>query len=108
MPDSAHQAQVILGAWKSGNIQQFCAELECVEVSAGATAGAAESERMELLCAIAADLRVPSLQPLADDPGNIYGSLLRHLAFSAEPHGKGLTGDNATASLKKIPALVLQ
>jgi hypothetical protein len=40
---------------------------------------------MELLQAIAADLRVPSIQPPADDPTNVYGKLLRHLASSQRP-----------------------
>ena len=80
--DSACQAQAILGAWKSGNTELFCEELDRVEHYAVESGESEERERMELLRAIAADLRVPSGQPLADDPGNIYGNLLHHLAFS--------------------------
>jgi hypothetical protein len=88
--NSAHQAQAILGAWSSGNIDLFCQELNrvgqcapteigCEELNCGESE---EVERMELLRAIAADLRIPSVKPLADDPGNVYGNLLRHLASS--------------------------
>lgn len=80
--DSAGQAQAILGAWMTGNIELFCHELDRVEQCSMETAGPEEAERMELLQAIAADLRVPALQPAANDPANVYGSLLRHLAFA--------------------------
>lgn len=82
LPDSAHQAQVILGAWLSGDTRRFCRELDRVESAAADTAKPDESERMELLCAIAADLRNVSLQPAVEDAGNVYRTLLRHLAFS--------------------------
>jgi hypothetical protein len=87
LSDSANQAQAILGAWTSGNVQLFCKELDRVSCSALAVAAESEeeTERMELLQAIATDLRVPSIQPPADDPTNVYGKLLRHLAFSQRP-----------------------
>jgi hypothetical protein len=88
LSDSANQAQAILGAWTSGNIQLFSKELDRVSSSAKtAREESEEMERMELLQAIAADLRIPSMQPPADDPGNVYGKLLRHLAFSQRPAG---------------------
>jgi hypothetical protein len=91
LSDSANQAQAILGAWNSGNVQLFCKELDRVNTSAASAADQAEEiERMELLCAIADDLRINSLQPPADDPSNVYGKLLRHLAFSQRTAG-GLT-----------------
>jgi hypothetical protein len=80
--NSAHQAQAILGAWTSGNIELFHAQLERVGESPAESVESEELERMELLQAIAADLRRPSIQPAASDPGNIYGNLLRHLAFA--------------------------
>lgn len=80
--DSAHQAQAILGAWTSGNIELFHAHLERVGESPVESGESEELERMELLRAIAADLRRPSIQPPATDPENIYGNLLRHLAFT--------------------------
>jgi hypothetical protein len=80
--DSAYQAQAILGAWASGNIELFHAQLERVGESPVESVESDELERMELLRAIAADLRGPSIQPSANDPENIYGNLLRHLAFT--------------------------
>jgi hypothetical protein len=79
--DSAHQAQAILGAWTTGNIELFHAQLERVGENPVDSAESEELERMELLRAIAADLRRPSIQSSANDPENIYGALLRHLAF---------------------------
>ena len=84
---SANQAQAILGAWSSGNIDLFRKELDRVGQSAlgseePSAAESEELERMELLRAIAADLRTPSIKPLADDPANVHGNLLRHLASS--------------------------
>jgi hypothetical protein len=78
--NSTNQAQAILGAWNSGNIELFRKELDRVGEYAAESMESEEVERMELLRAIAADLRVPSIQPSADDPGNVYGNLLRHLA----------------------------
>lgn len=80
--DSANQAQAILGAWSSGNIELFREELDRVGQCAVESVESEEVERMELLRAIAADLRTPSIQPAANDPGNVYGNLLRHLASS--------------------------
>lgn len=79
---SADQAQAILGAWRNGDIKLFREELDRVEGSAAASDESEEVERMELLRAIAADLRVPSIQPLESDSGNIHSNLLRHLALS--------------------------
>jgi hypothetical protein len=95
--DSAHQAQAILGAWSSGNIDLFRQELDrvgqCATVGGELNCGESEEgERMELLRAIAADLRIPSIKPLADDPGNVYGNLLRHLASSRTPRSGFQTG----------------
>jgi hypothetical protein len=79
--NSANQAQAILGAWTSGNIELFREQLNRIDECAAAEAvDSDEIERMELLRAIAADLRGPSLQPAAADPANVYGNLLRHLA----------------------------
>jgi hypothetical protein len=78
--DSANQAQAILGAWTSGNIELFREQLDRIDECAAEPANSDEIERMELLRAIAADLRGPSLQPAAADPANVYGNLLRHLA----------------------------
>ena len=80
--DSAGHAQAILGAWVTGDIQRFCHELNCVGSEVGVLAATDEEERMELLHAIAAELRVPSLHPPVDDASNIYSTLLHHLAFS--------------------------
>jgi hypothetical protein len=80
--NSASQAQAILGAWATGDVQLFCNELDRVSRYAAEPADSDERERLELLSAIAADLRVPSIQPLADDPSSVHGNLLRHLAFS--------------------------
>ena len=85
LQNPASQAQAILGAWKNGDVKLFHEELNHVAGSGSETAESEESERMELLCAIAEDLRNPSTQPLADDPGNIYATLLRHLALSRRP-----------------------
>src|SRR4051794_15173012 len=86
LSDSANQAQAILGAWTSGNVQLFCKELDRVSRFANAVPDESEeTERMELLQAIAADLRTPSIQPSANDPSNVYSKLLRHLAFSQRP-----------------------
>ncbi len=80
--DAAAQAQAILGAWQGGNIELFCRELHRVGDCVAETSESEEGERIELLRAIAADLRVPSIQALPEEPGNVYGQLLRHLAFS--------------------------
>lgn len=80
--DSADQAQAILGAWTSGNIELFREQLNRVDECAAEPAESDEIERMELLRAIAEDLRIPSAQPSANDPANVYGQLLRHLAAS--------------------------
>jgi hypothetical protein len=80
--DAAQQAQAILGAWNSGNIELFHAQLERVGENPVDSAESEEVERMELLQAIAADLRRPSIQRSANDPDNVYGNLLRHLAFA--------------------------
>jgi hypothetical protein len=85
LPKSAYQAQAILGAWTSGDVGRFCHELDHVSRCAAEPAEVEERERIELLCAIAEDLRIPSIQPLPNDPNNIYCSLLRHLAFSRRP-----------------------
>lgn len=78
--DSANQAQAILGAWTSGNIELFREQLNRIDECAAEPVDSDEIERMELLRAIAEDLRGPSLQPAATDPANVYGNLLRHLA----------------------------
>jgi hypothetical protein len=83
--NSADQAQAILGAWRSGDIKLFREELDRVGDSATELRESEEVERMELLRAIAADLRVPFIQPLESDSGNIYSNLLRHLALSHRP-----------------------
>jgi hypothetical protein len=87
--DSAHQAQAILGAWASGNIELFHTQLERVGENPVESVESEELERMELLRAIAADLRGPSIQPSANDPENIYGNLLRHLAFAHNSQRNG-------------------
>lgn len=89
LPKSAYQAQAILGAWTSGDVQRFCHELDDVSRCTAEPVESEEKERIELLCAIAEDLRVASIQPLADEPNNIYGNLLRHLAFSRRPLRQG-------------------
>jgi hypothetical protein len=78
---SASQAQAILGAWKSGNRERFWQELDRVQVGAEKSAPeAAETDRMELLCAIAENLRVSPRELAPDDAADICGLLLRHLA----------------------------
>ena len=80
--NSATQAQAILGAWQGGNIELFCRELHRAGDCVAENFESEEGERIELLRAIASDLRVPSIQSLPDEPGNVYGHLLRHLACS--------------------------
>lgn len=87
---SADQARAILGAWNSGNIQLFRQELDRVQDCPVEASESEEMERIELLRAIAADLRVPAIQPAAGDPDNIYSNLLRHLAFSHSAQVPGL------------------
>ena len=110
----ADQAQAILGAWRSGDIKLFNEELYRAGNCAVGSTAPGDEERVELLRAIAADLRVPSIQPPVDDPGNVYSNLLRHLAFSHQAFshqammqaGKPLPVKTTSASRRNTPALV--
>src|ERR1700755_1353771 len=62
LPSSTHQAQAILAAWQSGNVQTLGDELDRVSRIPVESADSMEEERMELLSAIASEWRL-SRQP---------------------------------------------
>lgn len=73
---SANQAKAILGAWHSGDRSHLTEELARVNGLQSMDSG--EQERLELLSAIAVELR--GTDPAAPDAA--CGALLEHLAFS--------------------------
>lgn len=75
---SAYQARAILGAWQSGDNHRLGQELD--RVNGMQSVDAAEQERLELLSEIARELRAGGRSGKA-----VYGSLLEHLASTAQP-----------------------
>jgi hypothetical protein len=84
LPYSTHQAQAILGAWQAGDEQKLSEELDRVPRVPVETIDSMESERLELLAAIADRLRV-GRQAFGTDSAQLYGSLLQHLGFPGKP-----------------------
>jgi hypothetical protein len=85
LSDVTNQARAILGAWQNGDVQRFREELERIQDSPLNTSDPAEAERLELLSAIAGELR-RSHRPFGADSSQVYCSLLQHLA-SSRPGG---------------------
>ena len=83
LPYSTHQAQAILAAWQSGNVQTLGEELDRVSRIPVESSDSMEEERMELLSAIASEWRL-SRQPFGSD-SQIYCGLLQHLGFAGDP-----------------------
>jgi hypothetical protein len=77
---SATQARAILGAWQEGNPERLSQELGQAQYLPSVSNDSAESERLELLSAIASDWQ-PAGHPLAQNACDVYRKLLNHLAF---------------------------
>jgi hypothetical protein len=81
---STHQAQAILGAWQAGDEQKLGEELDRVSQIPVETIDSMESERLELLTAIAGQMR-ETRQPFDTDSAQIHRRLLQHLGFPLKP-----------------------
>src|ERR1700742_3222397 len=79
--DSSLQSRAILGAWQTGDVQTLGRELDRVDRISPIHSDFAEAERMELLAAIACDLR-ESYRPFEADCSKGYCGFLEDLAFS--------------------------
>ena len=105
--DSAQQAQAILGALQTGDAERLHRELERVKHLDWRTTDPAESERMELLCEIARELRAANASPVRTG-SDVYCSLLQHLAGSGMKQRRAAIAPWAAAPQSTPLAIVLQ
>ena len=77
--DSAYQAKALLGALQTGNTERLRTELDRIDCTSRDVYDSGETERLELLSAIATSLQSLA-QPCHPEASDVYRNLLQHLA----------------------------